>query len=618
MLKYRADIDGLRAIAVMSVLLFHIGIFPFSGGFVGVDIFFVISGYLISLLIYQQVVAGDFSLIGFYERRIRRIFPAFVVVMAFTAILSYLYLMPLSLHDLADSLVAALFSVSNFYFWFHSGYFDAPALSEPLLHTWSLAVEEQFYVVLPILLVVSHRISPRLTKPAILAVAVLSFVASAVSVPKHPEMSFYMLHTRAWELLLGSLVSQRIVPEITSALMRNLASLLGIVMIAAAVLLYRPSTPFPGTAALLPCVGAALVLAAGRNGTSVVGRALALPPMVFVGLISYSLYLWHWPLLAFQRSDALLIEGSPRIGKAAVIAASLIAGALSWHFIEKPFRRPRVLTRRQVFYAAGASAGVMLAGAAFLLTAPSRFPPDIIAIEAYAGDPGAHMGDGKCFISSRYNYSNYDATDCLAQVAGKKNYLLVGDSHAAHLAYGISKVFSDVNLMEAAAVGCKPTLAYTLGDRPCNAVMNYVFNRYLLDHHVDRLLLAARWAEADLPDLAKTLDWARSRNIPVVVFGPIVQYDATLPRLLALSIEQHDPDLPARHHLDGGNLDQQISSLAAEKSETDISLDQVLCPDGKCIVMAKAGVPLQSDYSHLTQDGSVLLAQLLRKQHLLH
>jgi peptidoglycan/LPS O-acetylase OafA/YrhL len=537
--------------------------------------------------------------------------------MAFTAILSYRYLMPRSLADVTDSLVAALFSVSNFYFWFHSGYFDAPALNEPLLHTWSLAVEEQFYVVLPILLAVSHRLSPRWTKPAIVAVALASFAASAVSVGEHPDMTFYMLHTRAWELLLGAMVSLRIVPELRWGWMRQAASLTGAGLIAYSVLFYTASTPFPGIAALPPCLGAALIIAAGRGGRSLVGWVLALPPMRFIGLISYSLYLWHWPLLVFQKSDGLLVDGSPRMGKAAVLVASLIAATLSWQFIEKPFRRPRVLTRRGVFYAAGGGAAAMLAGAAFLLLAPSRFPPEVVAIADYEGDPGSYMSDGRCFISTQNVYSDYDRADCLAQVAGRKNYLLVGDSHAAHLAYGISQVFGDVHLMEAAAAGCKPMLAYTEGRRACNAVMDYVFNHYLVEHHVDKLLLAARWSEADLPALAATLDWARSRGIPVVVFGPIVEYDSTLPRLLALSIERHDPGLPARHHLEEGDLDRKISSLSAAKSETDISLDQVLCPEGTCILMAKAGVPLQFDYSHLTRDGSVLLAQRLDRLHLL-
>jgi len=610
-LKYRPDIDGLRAVAVLSVLFFHTGIAWFRGGFVGVDIFFVISGYLISLVIHDRVVAGDFSFGAFYERRVRRIFPAFFAAVSFTAALSYLYLMPRSLHDFSWSLLTALLSASNFYFMVNSGYFDPPAAGQPLLQTWSLAVEEQFYLFLPVLIVLSARMWRDGVRRVIAVVAVVSLIVSAASVAAYPEAAFYMLHTRAWELLLGAMVSLRIVPEIVPAWQRNLASLLGLGLIAFALLFFSPSTPFPGGAALVPCAGAALIIAAGRNGASLVGGALALPPVRFIGLISYSLYLWHWPVVVFQKSDAFLIEGPLWTGKAAIIVASLLAGAVSWRFIELPFRRMSFLTRRQLFLTAGAGAAVMAAEVALLLAAPPRFPPEVVAVAAYLGDPGRHLRHGTCFISSNYSYRDYDRELCRTTAVGKKNYLLLGDSHAAHLWYGLSQVFGEVNFLQDTAAGCKPTLADTRGFGACHAAMDDVFNAYLADHPIDRLLLAARWKQADLPALAATLDWAKARHIPVVVFGPMVEYDSALPRLLALSLRRHDPGLPARHRLDDGGLDRRMAALAAAKSAAYISLEDVLCPGGACVVMAAAGVPLQFDYSHLTREGSLLLARRL-------
>src|SRR4029077_11956757 len=241
-LHYRADIDGLRAVAVLSVLAYHLQIGWFRGGFVGVDIFFVISGYLISAIILKDISAGKFSIATFYERRVRRIFPALIVTLLGTSFLAYLYFLPAELMSFAKSLLAALFSLSNIYFWKHSGYFSAPVETIPLIHSWSLAVEEQFYVFLPIFLAAAHRYFPRRVRLSVIAIAIISFAVSAVGAFHYPTATFYLAHTRAWELMLGVLISLEVFPTISRPVVRNLATAAGIGLICFAVFAYSSAT----------------------------------------------------------------------------------------------------------------------------------------------------------------------------------------------------------------------------------------------------------------------------------------------------------------------------------------------------------------------------------------
>ena len=423
---YRADIDGLRAVAVLLVIACHIGIYKLRGGFVGVDVFFVISGYLISSTILADIAASRFSIVSFYERRIRRILPALVVMLFITGLFAYKYLLPLELLDFSKSLLASAASISNFYFWNQSGYFDAPAAMKPLLHTWSLAVEEQFYIFFPVFLMLVRRYFPARLKLAVISIAAISFLAAAIGAFKYPVSTFYLAPTRAWELLLGTLLSLKIFPQIMGAIRRNAATLLGMAMIVISAALFSASTPFPGVAALLPCVGTALIIAAGETGTSVVSRVLASKPVVFVGLISYSLYLWHWPIIVFQKADAILVTGvSTRAAALSVLAATFLVSILSWKFVELPFRNGRLkLSGAPLFQTAFASS---VAVAALGVTAllfhglPSRFPSRAVQVASYL-DYGTkdEYREGSCFLLPANTFENYDPATCLHQQSGQE------------------------------------------------------------------------------------------------------------------------------------------------------------------------------------------------------
>ena len=352
-MRYRPEIDGLRAIAVAAVILFHAGFALFSGGFVGVDVFFVISGFLITSIIVEELKTGRFSVLRFYERRARRILPALFMVMAACIPFAYRLLSPDDLKDFAQSLAAICLFASNVLFWGESGYFDTQAELKPLLHTWSLAVEEQFYVVFPLLLLAAWRLGRGVLLSLIGAIALVSVFISVDEVRNFPSAAFYLLPSRAWQLLVGALASF-VADRWQAADVRQPAVRLageavgwgGMAMIVMALFLFDERTPFPGLNAALPTIGTALVLLCASDRTSV-GRMLAWRPLVGLGLISYSAYLWHQPLFAFTK-HALLAD-LPTDLAIVLCAATIVLACLSWRYIEQPFRDRSLISRGAVF-----------------------------------------------------------------------------------------------------------------------------------------------------------------------------------------------------------------------------------------------------------------------------
>jgi peptidoglycan/LPS O-acetylase OafA/YrhL len=630
-MKYRADIDGLRAVAVLSVLAFHIGGAYIPGGFVGVDVFFVISGYLISTIMFADIAASRFSVLKFYERRIRRILPALFGMLIVFSIVTWFYLLPTEFVDYAKSLLAATASASNFYFWQHSGYFDSPT-SSPLLHTWSLAVEEQFYILFPIFLVMVRRFFPKRLRIAVVILFSASLIASAVIVPYDAVTAFYMPYTRAWELLLGTLISLGMLPRMNSLIARNLATMAGIGLIAYPVLFYTKETPFPGLAALLPCVGSALIIRAGEFGSSIVGRILSWRPAVFIGLISYSLYLWHWPVIIMHSMGLSLnlnsflphrfaaMLSAFRFDMWMEIVISFALAVLSWRFVERPFRsRPLRIQRRPLFVLAAAVMVVLIAFSGSVIFAggfKGRFSPQAVKVASFLANrnAGSFGKVGSCFITDTSRSAVLDNDQCLQLVEGKKNYLLIGDSHAWALWSGLTSSLPDDHVLLASVSNCKP-LAHPSGTSDCKKEMNYIFKSYLPSHKIQGLFLEARWKPGDMSNLADTIDWAKQHQVPIVIFGPVPEYDSLLPRLLAYSINWNKPDL-AREHLlaSSAAIDAQMQSMAANTWHVPyISLYQAICSREGCVEYTDAvhEVPLMNDADHLNDSGSALVARRL-------
>jgi peptidoglycan/LPS O-acetylase OafA/YrhL len=609
---YRADVDGMRAIAVLAVVFYHLGIERLSGGYVGVDVFFVISGYLIGGIVYDEMSKDAFSFTQFYLRRARRILPALAVMLAGVTVAAFLILVPVQLVEYGRSVIATVLFVSNLHFYETSSYFGGDAHSQPLLHTWSLAVEEQYYLILPIIMLALRPFGRRVLMAGIGVLAMLSLAASVIVLSIEPAAAFYLLPTRLWELLLGLLVARTRLPFLDVRLARELLAAAGLLLIVGAVLLYDRGTPFPGLAAVPPSLGTAILLAVGAQGSSHVGKLLSHPVAVFFGLISYSLYLWHWPVIVLLKQGIPTDALHARLMIAAFALSTLLAW-LSWRFVEQPWRRGAI--RPAAIWSGAAASGVTLGATGLMMVAwngfPARFSP--AATQAATILNASQTNDfrsGTCFISSSDTFADFNRDTCLKQDPARVEVLLIGDSHAAHLWSGLQKQFPQVAILQATASGCKGVIDRAGDDAArCAELMDYAFTDYLAKHRVDWVLLSSDWQREDLPRVKATLGWLTKRGVKVVLAGPIVQYRAPLPLAIALAEERNDATLVDRMRAsDGEELDALFRRLAARYGVVYFSPYDVLCHRQSCRVTDHAKMPIQFDDGHLTATGSRIVA----------
>lgn len=488
--RYRADIDGLRAISVAIVVLFHLGVPGFAGGFVGVDVFFVISGFLITGLILDEHSRGEFSFVNFYARRARRILPMLMTVVSVCTVAGYFLLYPDDYRAFASSAVAALLAWSNFFFLHHTGYFDNPSQMMPLLHTWSLGVEEQFYLVWPAFLTTVHRLFGRPSRTVWTAIFTLvvatSFAIALVTTGKNPKAAFYLPFGRAWELALGALLI-----AVRPALVRiprpvvEIMPIAGLLAIATAVYNSSAGSPFPGAGALLPTIGAALTIYPETSRTQ---RLLAAQPLRFLGLISYSLYLWHWPLIAFWR--VFNNGGAPTHQVSIVLATIAIAlSVLSWLVIEQPARRSK-LSPPIVLIGFGIANTFALCIIATIVGAdgvPGRLPPGMAAIERKDV-----MWNWRCpqtvDLGMLANGSSETPPSCAygADWATARHRAIIwGDSLAEHLAPVLDIAGRESGTAIALAYGCA---AITQEGAPRNIIVDQPHYEAWCDQARDRVL----------------------------------------------------------------------------------------------------------------------------------
>jgi peptidoglycan/LPS O-acetylase OafA/YrhL len=601
-------VDGLRAVAVLAVVAFHLGAHRVSGGFVGVDVFFVISGFLITGILTRELTEGRFSLLEFYRRRARRILPALFAMLTATSIAALFILFRPELANFRRSLLATTFFGSNIFFWRSSDYFAQPAAEQPLLHTWSLGVEEQYYVLFPLLLMFVFARHRKWLPQILWGITLASFAASVVLVRIDPGAAFYLLPTRAWELGVGALLAIGAVPPLRNRYAQHAVSLLGGALVLTGILVLTSSTPFPGEAALLPVVGAGALIHAGPN--SIGGRLLSLRPMTFIGLISYSLYLWHWPLLVLYKADRPGPLGAH--AKVALGLASLTLAVLSWLLIERPARRLRLRGSRRVlaFVAAVATACVALAVAIEPASAALPSNGRVTRVLSYLDKPVITTGR-PCFIFTGVSSNSFRPDVCLAPVRDRPNFLLIGDSHAAALWPGLHAALPEVNLMQATASGCKPLLPLS-GHARCTGVISAGL-QMLEQHHISTVVVTARWQLTDLARLPATVAQLRHFADRVVVIGPTSEYSEALPKLLARGILTGQPGLAA------ANLDQRRFDVDAafEATAARLGIDYVsqlalICPHRACAAYTDDGAPMKFDYGHYTAPGSLEAGRLLR------
>jgi peptidoglycan/LPS O-acetylase OafA/YrhL len=475
---YRPDIDGLRAIAVTSVVLFHAGWAWISGGYVGVDVFFVISGYLIAGHIYQEVKAGRFSFANFYARRAKRILPALIVVLIVSLLVGLLILSPRELSRFGLSAVSSTLGISNIYFWASTDYFAPVADHLPLLMTWSLGVEEQFYFFFPILLIFLFRQSRVGLLWVVAFLSVISLICSIVTIRYYPSFTFYMLPSRAWELGIGAVLAIAEADGFSLTKLSRVAKtgigLLGLVLLAAPIFIYTENTTFPGESALPPALGTAMLIAVR---SSFVNSMLATRPFTFVGRISYSWYLWHWPMLAFCRIASPEPLDWPHA--TVIVALSLLAAIVSYYFVEQPFRQTRHPVRTSLVRygaAVAASVAVLVAPAAFK-GLKMRVPATVNSIEAASGERE------KCIVQYGASKPN-QSEDCVPN-GGRPGIAVIGDSHAAALAPGLRAVVKEqgYNLFAMTKSSCPPMYTVTrfMPNHPGHDQQCAAFNAAVVD-----------------------------------------------------------------------------------------------------------------------------------------
>jgi peptidoglycan/LPS O-acetylase OafA/YrhL len=606
---YRADIDGLRAIAVLAVILVHAGVRSVGGGFLGVDVFFVISGYLVHQQVMSRLETGSFSLFGFYGRRIRRTFPALYLIAGVSLVAGAVLLMPGDFDALARSAIAAGLGASNILFAMQTGYFDHDAITKPLLHSWSLGVEEQFYLVAPIVPFAIRRFSAVTRRSILIGLCVLDLAFCVVVQRLIPDITFFMMPPRLWEFLLGSLVAEGMLPSLKRQWLYELAAAAALAGLLFALASLSRANAHPGLATLLPCLATALLIQIGGTTSTLTHRLLGLAPLALCGLISYSLYLWHWPLIVFARyADLPLDFGNCAIGAGLLCILSI----LSWKYVETPFRDPVSPLRRHAvpilltaLCCLAATSSLVIAGHGL----PKRFSPEVAAVTSYYDYADRRdYRDGSCFVTSKYNDARYfDRNTCLQTSAMQPNYLLIGDSHAAHLWTGLSRAFPKIHLLQATASGCKPVLG-THGLGYCVDLMHEALVDFLPSAKLDGVIFAAAWNDADLVPLQATLAYAQKYVPKVIVIGDIASHEIDLPNLLGRSIIAHRPELIIENQSPWPwHWDRLYKAGIAP--ENYVSLVDLMCPEHRCIVYAAPDVPLQFDTSHLTSEGSLFVAK---------
>jgi peptidoglycan/LPS O-acetylase OafA/YrhL len=640
-LKYRPDIDGLRAIAVIPVIFYHYSI-GCPGGYVGVDVFYVISGYLITKIIYDLTVKRNFSFVEFYERRIRRLFPALFLMLAVVTLWASVEMIWFDLKDYGASLIAATAYVSNFYFYFTTGYFMQAAETKPLLHTWSLAVEEQFYIVVPFVLLAMVRFtSSRWHVSLILGLSALSFALCIVLTRFYTPAAFYLLPPRAWELGLGGAVAIA-APAIRPRL-GGLLSIGGLAMILYAVFSFSDATPFPGWLVAVPTIGTAAVLGAGGRRETLVERFLCTRPMTFVGKISYSLYLWHWPVIV-----ALNYASGGTFAKGLIgLGVTFGFATLSWRFVELPFRERRFLPKHLFIASAITSTVAIVAGAALFLA--NGFPHPANLVKLLDDKRWAELRPDCHATATRASINDL----CIRGASGvAPSFLLAGDSHASALsdgifaaarAHGIAGVqFTDAGFVPLPG---RRSLTSNRGARwSAQQSLTDAFTQYLTQHtELRTVIVTAFWTreatgrsyrnvqEVEVDDSYDgsgtaynpiALRHALNRLVEMFPDREFVVVD-DVPSGSAIDLKEYARTIYSGRTSDGGLskavADTQRASyepvmeglVASHQNVRYAPILARLCGPHLCPLFRRDGVPIYRDGDHLSRYGSLDLAPAL-------
>lgn len=619
--NFRNDIQGLRAIAVLSVVIFHAFAGKWiPGGFVGVDIFFVISGFLISRILFKENEQGRFTVLGFYRRRLRRLSPALFTVLLFTLVCGAFLLSPDAYVELSKTALATVFFVSNFVFEKLSDYFAGSVAYKPLLHTWSLAVEEQFYILYPPFVYLVYRFWRRAMGPLLALLALLSLGISIWSSNVHPLAAFYLAPTRAFELLTGALVALYI-PQANrlGQKVRDALSLAGLLLIAASLVFIRDSMAFPGAIALVPCLGTAFVIAAGHDRVSLGGRLISFAPFVFFGDLSYSLYLWHWPILSLAQN--WLMGPLPPVVATAAVFLAIAAAYASWRWIERPFingfRDMKVIT-------AGLASMACMAALCAVVFLNHGFP------DRYSKQSRLYFAASNDFNPLRNRCHSdqgsgipYEKSCAFGAPGATPAIAIWADSHGAELAVALGDRLGPMHssLIEITASACPPVLGYSDVHRPgCARHNDEIVHKLTSDNRIGEVVVLANFGTYPTAQSAgfqqafeNTMRALHQAGKRIIIFDPIPVFNYDAPTALGLIYAKGgNPKsfgLPmAEYRKKNASYISLIDRVAKDTGAVVIPTSDLICRQDLCPALDDQQEVLYYNEDHLSVTGARKLA----------
>lgn len=607
---FRQDINGLRAWAVTLVVLFHFGVPVFSGGFLGVDIFFVISGFLMAGILIEKLEKSSArtipkEIITFYLARARRILPALLMLCLTAIAAGWLYLSPTKYEALANQVIAAIGFYSNALFLTQSGYFDSSSHEKILLHTWSLSVEWQFYIALPLYMstIWLFRKSRRWQFSAIFAACAMSFGYCLYLANSNPDAAFYSTFSRAWEMLVGSLVYFFTARKKTET---KVLTTFGFVVIIFSATILNTKSAWPNITTLFPVIATALIIYSGSNSYWTSGRLIQ-----YIGDRSYSIYLWHWPVvvaikfLDFPNSMLTVMAG---------ISLTLILAEISFKLIETKARTSFLPSKLNPACLVSLTLILFVVLLGDLIRNaegyPNRFPASASDLAKYRFLPEEYR-EGQCFLRPKQTYEAFN--NCVTSGTNtSKTILLWGDSHAAHLYPGVlNNLPENRRIAQFTASGCPPFIEIEINERPNCKNINKLVEEWIVKNQPDEIILAARWSRYNWKSLNETLSLLRKQGIKkIIVFGPTPVWSGVLTDILLKNALLNGTSIPDRerlHLISDNGVDEEIRKISQEHGAEFVSIRRILCnPDG-CITYlnTKHGpVPTAWDTAHLSSQAS--------------
>ena len=607
-MNYRLDIQALRGTAILAVVIFHLNPIWLPGGFVGVDIFFVISGYLITQLLLKEKSSAQ-PILWFYRRRITRLFPAYFFMLSLSTFFVYLFLFPKESIDFSYSLISAVFYVSNIYFSANLNYLTVDTHLLPLLHTWSLSAEAQCYLVFPFIFYSAVKQKIVGTGTFLFVLLIVMFATNIFLTQHNPDIAFFSPTVRFYQFLSGAIIVFLPI-DLTSNRKQMIGCfVIGLMLISISFFIINRFSEYPGILSLLPTIGSMLIIASGVQHQLLTNKLL-----VYIGTISYSLYLWHWPIIVFYK--ILISPYLTSIDYLWIISISLIMSILSWHFIENRFKQITANNSaiKVIILSALFSLALIFINSIFIFSDGLRHrysEQELYFAETDFSQNSKEMRITDSCIIYKNRIESFTPEKCIHTNPDKINVLLLGDSHAEHFRRALEDYSDKVSVSVATISACRPTLP-GLGRKTCTKMLDRVYTQLIKEYPFDMVIVSARWSDKTIESMPNAINALKDNIERVIVLGPIITYASSLPNLLARYSSNLDKAVSLkkiRLYDQAAVIDTKFEDIVKDNGAEYISLLKLICPNSQCQVVTKTGKPIQWDYGHLTYDGATEIVE---------